>query len=294
MSQALIQAERFTWRYSGRNENALTDISLTVSPGEVVGLTGPAGAGKSTLLLALAGLIPGNFQGAYAGTVLVGGQPTLGTPLHRLGARVAMVFQDPEAQFLGLTVEEEMAFALEHQGLPDGEIRRRIQASLAVVGLSEFLRRSPFELSGGQKQRVAIAAALAMEPDVLLLDEPTSELDPAGAAGVFAVLDQLRRDRAVAIVVASHQTEALAEVCTRMLALVAGRLVADGPAAAFFGRTQDLLDWGIRPPDVTAVVAALEERGLPLAAGRPVTLPAALTFLRRHLERGQLRWRVSR
>lgn len=294
MTAPLLDAQGFSWRYEGRQDNALTDIHLTVQPGEVVGLTGPSGAGKSTLLLALGGLIPGSFQGSYAGRVLVGGVPTLEAPPHRLGARAAMVFQDPESQFLGLTVEEELAFGLEHMGLSDAEIARRIDRSLARVGMEGFLHRSPMDLSGGQKQRVAIAAALAMEPEVLLLDEPTSELDPEGADAIFAILQDLQRERGLAIVVASHHTEALARFCSRMLLLSGGRLVADEPAGAFFARTDDLMGWGVRPPDVAELFAILARRGLAPGTAHPTTLEAAELALRRHLERGRLRWRTSK
>jgi energy-coupling factor transporter ATP-binding protein EcfA2 len=292
-SAPVVAVRGFSWRYQGRHENALTEISLAVAPGEVVGLTGPSGAGKSTLLLSLAGLIPGNFQGAYAGTVTVGGVPTLDTPVYQLGARVAMVFQDPESQFLGLTVEEELAFALEHMQLSDAEIERRIRRALARVGLPDCLQRSPLELSGGQKQRVAIASALAMEPDLLLLDEPTSELDPEGAENVFTILQELQRERQIAIVVASHHTEELARFCTRMLLLNGGRLVADEPATHFFTGTKALRQWGIRPPEVSELFALLSEQGLVIDGEWPVTLEGAEALLRDLLERGRLRWRTS-
>lgn len=292
-AQPLLQAEGFSWRYSGRQDNALSDVRLEVRPGEVVGLTGPSGAGKSTLLLALGGLIPGSFQGAYAGRVLVGGVSTLAAPPSGLGVRVGMVFQDPESQFLGLTVEEELAFGLEHLGLGDEEMAKRMHRSLALVGMEGYLRRAPTELSGGQKQRVAIAAALAMEPDVLLLDEPTSELDPEGADAVFSILQNLQLQRSLAIVVASHNTEALARFCSRLLLLSGGRLVADEPTEAFFSQPEELARWGVRPPDVSELFSLLEKRGLEPQERRPVTLEAAAAALRRLLERGRLRWRTS-
>jgi energy-coupling factor transport system ATP-binding protein len=289
----IVQAEQFTWAYYGRQQPAQNEVSFAVRPGEVVGLTGPSGAGKSTLLLSLAGLIPNNFQGAYAGRVLVGGVETLHTPVYKLGARVAMVFQDPESQFLGLTVEEELAFALEHLHLPDSEIEARIGRALARVGLPDCLQSSPLDLSGGQKQRVAIAAALATEPDLLLLDEPTSELDPEGAETVFAILQELQRERNLAIVVASHHTEELARFCTRMLVLEGGRLVADEPAGRFFTATQQLRQWGIRPPEVTELCSRLAAQGLVIEGEWPVTVEAAEALLRDLLERGRLRWRTS-
>ncbi|MCK9906062.1 energy-coupling factor ABC transporter ATP-binding protein, partial [Frankia sp. Cpl3] len=153
----------------------------------VVGLAGVSGAGKTTLLLALAGLIPANYAGDFSGHRQVAGE-------------VGVVFQDPETQFIGLTVEEELAFTLENRGRSDAEIERRIEEVLRLVKLQGFLQRSPYELSGGEKQRVAIASALANQPQILLLDEPASELDPKEAKEVFTLLRQLKQEQNMAIV----------------------------------------------------------------------------------------------
>ncbi|MCK9909725.1 energy-coupling factor ABC transporter ATP-binding protein, partial [Microbacteriaceae bacterium K1510] len=188
------------WRYEDGQTYALESISLQLFPGEVVGLAGVSGAGKTTLLLALAGLIPANYAGDFSGHRQVAGE-------------VGVVFQDPETQFIGLTVEEELAFTLENRGRSDAEIERRIEEVLRLVKLQGFLQRSPYELSGGEKQRVAIASALANQPQILLLDEPASELDPKEAKEVFTLLRQLKQEQNMAIVVSSHATEELAQFC---------------------------------------------------------------------------------
>lgn len=285
MAEPLLRVSDLSWRYTGSQADVLTAISFQIAPGEVVGLTGPSGAGKSTLLQALNGLIPHNYEGLFRGQVAIGGLDSGSTPLHQLVTRVGTVFQDPETQFVGLTVEEEIAFALENQGLSDREIDRRIAATLALVRMDTFRRHSPFDLSGGQKQRVAIASALAVEPDLLLLDEPTSELDPVGSEEVFAIVRELKARRNMAIVIASHATEELARFCDRVICLVEGRLVADQPAAAFFARVDDLQAWGIRPPQVTELA-----HHLGLGGPLPTTLDEGEARLAAALQEGKIRW----
>lgn len=283
MTEPLLRVENLSWRYTSGREDVLDHISLQVRPGEAVGLTGPSGAGKSTLLQAMNGLIPHNYEGDFRGQVTIGGLDSRTTPLPRLVTRVGTVFQDPETQFVGLTVEEEVAFALENQGLADAEIERRIVDALSLVRMENFRRSSPFDLSGGQKQRVAIASALAVEPDLLLLDEPTSELDPIGSEEVFSIVRELKARRNMAIVIASHATEELARFCDRVICLVAGRVVADEPAAAFFARIDDLEGWGIRPPQVTELAYRLG-----LTGALPTTLAEGQARLAEALREGKL------
>lgn len=286
MNQPLLRVAELAWRYTGAEQDTLRGISLQVLPGEVVGLTGPSGAGKSTLLQAVSGLIPHNYEGDFRGEVALAGLGTSDTPLPKLVRHIGVVFQDPETQFVGLTVEEEIAFALENQGLPDDEIDRRINESLALVRMDGFRHHSPFALSGGQKQRVAIASALALRPQLLVLDEPTSELDPVGSEEVFQIVRELKERQQMAILIASHATEELARFCDRILCLVEGQLVADQPAAQFFARVSDLAEWGIRPPAVTEFGALLQQDG-PL----PTTLDEGKAWLGAAIKEGRLRWR---
>src|SRR5262245_7237959 len=188
----LVEMRNVVFRYPSTTAPALDGISLSVEDGEVIGLAGPTGAGKTTLCMALAGLVPHATGGDLEGEVQLAGRDsrasTLGellTPLDSDRAFVAVTFQDPEAQIVGMTVEEDLAFGPENLGIPPDEIDRRISEALAFVGLEEFRDAFPYALSGGQKQRVAIAAALVMRPRLLILDEPTSELDPAGRAEIF-------------------------------------------------------------------------------------------------------------
>lgn len=237
------------WRYEDGASWTLAGIDLSLTEGEVVGLVGLSGAGKTTLLLAMAGLIPANYAGQFSGRRSVQGE-------------LGIVFQDPETQFIGLTVEEEIAFSLENRGQDDRAIERRIEDVLALVGLSGFASRSPFELSGGEKQRVAIASALAHAPKLLLLDEPTSELDPKGAREVFSLIRRLKVEERMTILVASHATEELAQFCDRMLLIADGAIVMDMPADAFFSQVASLDAHGIHVPDMVRLYHALCTEGV--------------------------------
>lgn len=258
---AVISVQNLSWRYVGTQRWALEDVSFQVHAGEIIGIVGPSGAGKTTLTLALRGLIPHNFQGVMKGSVRICGFNTKETHPSRLVGRVGVVFQDPETQFTGLSVEEEIVFALENLGLSDEEMDRRIADALEAVQLPAAMRnRSPFQLSGGQKQRVVLAAVLAMEPDVIILDEPTSELDPVGEEEIFKVLVDLRRRRNVTVVIVSHATEQLATLCDRILCVGEGRLIKDSSTREFFSAVKDLYSYGIRPPQVTELAYELAER----------------------------------
>lgn len=235
--QPLVTLQEVSWRYEERKNFALSNINLTVNRGETVGITGPSGSGKTTLLLAVTGLIPSNYEGDFSGHRTADGE-------------IGIVFQDPETQFVGLTVEEEVAFSLENRGCDDGEIEQRIAEALQLVGLSGFNKRSPFELSGGEKQRVAIASALATSPQILVLDEPTSELDPVGAREVFSLLERLKKEREMTILVSSHATEEIARLCDRIVLISSGEAVYDLPTREFFRHVAELTSHGIYVPDL--------------------------------------------
>ena len=226
--------------------------------GEFVGITGPSGAGKTTLCLCLKGLIP---AGAFSGRIAVAGRPvTRQSPFVEASA---LVFQDPETQVVGLTVAEDVAFGPENLKRDPRWIRDAIPRVLGLVRLDGREAAETYQLSGGQKQRLAIAGALVLEPDILILDEPTSELDPVGKDDVFEVVTRLRRDRDVTVVMVEHAAEHLAEVADRIVVMDEGRIVDQGPPdllyrnAAIFHRAD-----GERTPQIAAVLHGLLEDGL--------------------------------
>ena len=177
-----------SYMYPRSAEPVLTNVSLDIHKGGFLGIIGPTGAGKSTLLLTLSGIVPQFFGGRFFGAVTVAGMDTLEHPVSHLARHVGVVFEDPETQLVMASVKNEVAFAMENFCVPVDEIRRRIPQVLEAVRLEGFEDKHPQELSGGQKQRLAIAAALAYRPDLLVLDEPTSQLDPVGAREVFSVV----------------------------------------------------------------------------------------------------------
>jgi energy-coupling factor transport system ATP-binding protein len=222
---ALAHVERLTFSYPGADRPALSDVSLQVEPGEVVTLLGPSGSGKSTLLRALAGLVPHFHGGRFAGRVEVAGRDTRRFRPAELADEVASLFQDPEDQLVFGRVENEVAFGLENLGTPPAEIWPRVHGALADAGIARLAERRTETLSAGELQRVCLAAVLAVGPSLLLLDEPTSQLDPAGAE---AILD-LACELGSAVVVSEQRPALPLERCDRVLFVEDGRVTLDVP-----------------------------------------------------------------
>jgi energy-coupling factor transporter ATP-binding protein EcfA2 len=256
--EPLIEVRDLRFRYPTGRSDALDGIDLTVQRGEFVGITGPSGAGKSTLCLCMKGLIP---AGKLSGTIRVAGQDIQANAPYVENS--ALVFQDPETQIIGLTVAEDVAFGPENLERDPATIRAAIPRCLEIVRLGDYANAETFRLSGGQKQRLAIADALILEPDLLILDEPTSELDPIGKDEVFEVVARLRKERSVTVVMVEHAAEQLAEMADRIILMNEGRIVAQGPPAAlyhhedFFHRPD-----GERSPQVAQVLFELERDGV--------------------------------
>lgn len=257
-----ISVEKLTFCYPGSELKALEELSFQVSAGEFVGITGPTGAGKSSLILCLNGIIPHFQDGKFHGAVKIDGCDTFDTSCAELARKVGSVFQDPEAQIVAPVVEEEIAFGLENLAIPPREIDQRIAESLELIGISSLRHRSTTQLSGGQKQRVAIAAAIALKPKILLLDEPTSELDPIGTMEVFEVLRRLNREHHLTVIVVEQKVNILVEYAGRLLIMKNGRIVCDAPPREVLERPELLTSVGLRPPPVGDLAFKLKQRGL--------------------------------
>lgn len=251
------------FKYPTGQEEALRGVSFSVKRGEFIGIMGPTGAGKSTLALCLRGLVPYAVSGKMTGDVIVCGMNTHDVQPAPIGEKVALVFQDPEAQIIGLTVEEDLAFAPENYEWPAERILAEIPHELALVRLEGTEKRETFSLSGGRKQRVAIASAMMMAPEVLILDEPTSELDPIGKEEVFDSVRHLRDERHMTIIMIEHAVEQLAEFADRILVMDQGKVIAEGTPRELF-RNVDLFHRtsGERLPQVAELLFALEQEGL--------------------------------
>lgn len=252
----LIETHDLGWRYAPIADDGcpilgLEHINLSVRTGEFIGVVGPTGAGKTTLCMALAGIIPNLAEGEMTGSALVAGMDTSAVSVAELSVRVGYVQQDPESQLFCASVEDEIAFPLENRGIAPHRIDDRIDEVLRLVGMSDYRKRVPTSLSGGQMQRVALAAVLAAEPDILVLDEPTAALDPDGKREVFDTLTSLRRSRAgrdLTVVMAEQDTSHLPQWADRILVLDRGQLIAQGDPGIFVRQSQLFTQLGIALP----------------------------------------------
>ena len=242
----------------------LKGINLQIARGEFVALLGRVGAGKTTLCLALNGLVPHATGGIFRGDVTILGQNTKRRTVPDLARSVGLVFQDPESQIVQMRVEDEVAFGCENLGIAPAEIAERVAWALAAVGLNDYRERSSLLLSGGEKQRVAIAAMLAMRPQVLVLDEPTASLDPAGKSAIFRVLAELRDRHEMTIVMATQELERIARFADRVVVLHEGQIGLDGPPQEVFSQVARLQEWGIGAPQMAELGHLLTQR-----TGRP-------------------------
>lgn len=273
-----IVIDSLTYRYPGQAGPALKDVSLNIAAGELCCLIGANGAGKSTLCCAIAGFVPHFYKGEMYGAVVVGGVDTVRSSIGDLARRVGIVFQNPFDQMTGatLTVFAEVAFGLENLGTPRDETRRRVEDALRKVGLWELRDRSPLELSGGQQQRLAIASVLAMDPPILVLDEATSQLDPAGTREIWRIIAQLHQ-AGKTLLVAEHKMEYVARHASKVVLLREGRVVACGSPREVLSR-DDLAECGVRRPPFMEIMRRLTQRGLWQGA-MPLTLEDAASAL---------------
>ena len=256
---------------------ALDNVSFCVNRGEFIGIIGHTGSGKSTLMQQLNGLLK-----PTSGTVLLDGEDIWADKKKTRQARfrVGLVFQYPEYQLFEETVYKDIAFGPKNMGLPEAEIDRRVREAAGFVGISEAqLQASPFDLSGGQKHRVAIAGVIAMEPEVLILDEPTAGLDPTGRAEILANIEAYRKARNATIMMVSHSMEDVARMTDRLLVLNGSRLAMDGAPSEVFIHAEELLDMGLSIPQVTQVFLRLRKMGVPVE--NVYTIDQAVAALKR-------------
>jgi len=258
----ILTIEKFSYAYpsidiSKEPQWVFQDLTLDVEEGEFVSVMGPTGVGKTTLCLALNGIVPQSTGGIIRGDIWVDGLNTKSHPISKLAQRVGMVFQDPDAQLFQVNVEAEVAFGLENLGVPRDEIRKRVDWALSVVHLQGFDLTPLSYLSGGQKQRVAIAAILAMRPKILVLDEPTTNLDPVGKEEILAGIKELRHNHGTTVIFVSHESEFIAELSDRVVILDQGQVAMAGSPESVFSQLRALHDIGVSAPQVTELADCL-------------------------------------
>lgn len=264
----IIEMKDVSFSYGASSQVALDHVSLSVREGEFVGVIGPAGSGRSTLAAVLSGAIPHHFHGQLYGATYVQGLDTCEATLTDISSVVGSVLQDIDAQMVASVVEDEMLFGMENFGVPHDQIEQRLVQTLETVGIADLRHREIATLSGGQKQKVAIAAILAMDPRVLVLDEPTAALDPAATQLVYDTLRRINRERGVTVVVMEQKVAMLSEYCDRVMVMDAGRIVFSGAPHEVFAHGEELRRIGCDSPRVTRIYNRLVADGV-VSTGSP-------------------------
>ena len=258
----MIEIQELTFKYNGAKKNALEKISLEIEKGGFVGIIGESGAGKTTLCNCINGLIPHHYSGDFYGSVKVDGNDTFDIDAGKLALKVGSVFQDIESQITGYFVEDEILFGLENFGIPADQIESRISSSLETLGISELRHKEISSLSGGQKQKVVIAAILALEPDILVLDEPTGELDPASSVQIFEMLKKLNEEKGITVVVAEQKIMLLCEFVKKLIVLEHGTCVHYGEIRSTLTHQREMEEAGINCPRVLTLTGKMVAEGL--------------------------------
>ena len=256
----MIQIQDFSFTYKSGGTPALQEISLTVPDGGFLGVIGPAGAGKTTLARAIAGMIPHHYQGDFYGSVTVNGLDTVDSSILDLSRLVGTVFQDVESQIISPLVEDEMLYGLENFGVSREEIPGRIDEALAKVGIADLRDRSIASLSGGQRQKVAIASIIALKPQILVLDEPTGELDPRSSRQIFSLLKELNEEHGITIVLIEQKIMLLCEFARQLAVLSKGRIIRQGDTRDVLSHADELQTLGVNCPRVTTLSKILSQK----------------------------------
>ena len=281
-----IEVRHLTHTYSQGSAfqaTAIMDVNLTIQDGEFIGVIGHTGSGKSTLVQHLNGLLT-----PTSGQVLIDGEDMnqKGVDRRRIRQKVGLVFQYPEYQLFEETIAKDIAFGPKNLGLSPEEVDRRVRRAMEWVHLDydRYAQRSPFELSGGEKRRVAIAGVIAMDPDVLVLDEPTAGLDPMGRDVLLAQITSYHKTRGNTVLLVSHSMEDIARTADRILVMNSSHMAMFGPTKDVFARGAELEEMGLRVPQITKILACLRERGWPV--GTALTMEEAVRELLPLLEKG--------
>ena len=261
--KSIASIDHLSFRYPDSVRPALRDVSLEIGEGEVVLLAGPSGCGKSTFLRCINGLIPHMYPGDYQGSVSVGGLKVAETPMSTLAQNVGLLFQNPENQIFMFSVERDVAFGLQNLSVPREEMRQRVDEAMRFLGVSDLAHRAPHELSDGQKQRAALAGVIAMRPKLIILDEPTSLLDPKTALEVVSLIAKLNRELGITFIVVEHRLELLIPIADRLVVMDGGAKVMDGPPQEVLA-DEMAEGYGVGVPPIARLFNALSRDGVRL------------------------------
>jgi energy-coupling factor transporter ATPase len=275
---AIIETKNLTYTYPGVTKPSISDVSIRVEKGEFVLITGPSGCGKTTLCRCFNGLIPHFYQGELKGEISVAEMDITKHQTHEMAKYVGLVFQNPENQLFALSVEKDVAFGLENVGAPREEMRKRVDWALKQTDIYDLRERSPHEVSGGQQQRVAIAAVLAMQPEIIVLDEPTSFLDPLSAEKIFEVIHELNKKFGITVVLVEHRLDLTAKYADHIIIMDEGKVCFDGNPREILS-TEETRLIGVGIPKATLLYQLLRKEGINLSNVTPLSSEELATLL---------------
>lgn len=267
---ALIEIKNLTYTYPGASNPSVHDVSIKIKKGEFVLITGPSGCGKTTLCRCFNGLVPHFYQGEINGEVTVAGINVLEHHTYEMAKHVGLVFQNPENQLFALSIEKDVAFGLENVGTSREEMRKKVDWALNQTGIYDIRERSPHEISGGQQQRVAIAAVIAMEPDIIVLDEPTSFLDPLSAEKIFEVIYRLNKEHGITVILVEHRLDLTAKYTNHLIVMDKGTVRLEGDPREILSNEETRLI-GVGIPKATLLYQLLQKEGLHLGGKTPLS-----------------------
>ncbi len=275
---AIIETSDLTYTYPGAKKPSMKEVAVTIEKGDFVILTGPSGCGKTTLCRCFNGLIPHFYNGTLQGEITVAGLKVNDHKIHQIAQHVGLVFQNPENQLFALSVEKDVAFGLENFAMPRDEMRKRVDWALQMAGVKELRDRPPHELSGGQQQRVAIASVLAMQPEIMILDEPTSFLDPVGAQKIFEVINELNKKLGITIILVEHRLDLASKYANRVIVMDKGKVILNGEPRKIFNSKEARLI-GVGVPKAIQLYQHLKTYGV-ILKNVPVTPQETAAILR--------------
>jgi energy-coupling factor transporter ATP-binding protein EcfA2 len=267
---AVIETRNLSYTYPGGAKPSISDVSIRVEKGDFVLITGPSGCGKTTLCRCFNGLIPHFYQGEMKGEISVAGKDVSKHQTHEMAKHVGLVFQNPENQLFALSIEKDVAFGLENLGFSREEMRKRVDWALELAGIYDLRERSPHEVSGGQQQRVAIAAVLAMQPEIIVLDEPTSFLDPLSAERIFEVIHELNKNLGMTVVLVEHRLDLTARYANHIVIMDEGKVCCDGETREVLNSEETRLI-GVGIPKATLLYKLLTKEGMKLGESTPLS-----------------------
>jgi len=275
---SLIKFSNFYFRYKGNDEYALKNINLDISSNKFILLAGETGSGKTSLIRCMNGLIPQFYAGYYKGDVEISGKNTIKTTISELSNDVGIVFQNPENQLIAMNVEHEIAFGLENLGIPREVIKEKIREAIEITEIESIVDKAPFEISGGEQQRVAIASILVLEPNVIILDEPTANLDPLFARKIIYLLKKIQVEKEMTIIISEHRMDLILPIVDEIILMKEGEILAHDSKDVIIN-TNIFENLNINKPKIYSIFKELKNRKL-FQYDIPVSIQDAIRILK--------------